>query len=389
MLQQFAYLPDQDDPTEALVLAGDDGATPRVWALLGAHRGDNNQVLALAEAIGLPFAVKQLRYRQWMYANALFRWVMRHLPPGMIGLDRASREQLAGPLPELVITIGSRSVSVVRALRRRAQGRLKLVQLGNPRASPHHFDLVVTTAQYAVPEAPNVLRLPIALSRRLETPPRPRPEAPSAGRAGPNRLLLLGGSTTHWRLDPDDVVAAIARLLRACAADGGSLTVLASRRTDATVLHAADAALAAANTSARRSPTTGPPSCAELMAAADQVFVTADSVAMISEAVQAGKPVGLLPIRATRSGRRRMVRGDRRHPGVPVAQRDLRYFWDALKWFRLAGTIEAPCRPATLDYTATIAMIVRHLLAPAPTGTVLSSAASSPAPQRAARAAAF
>jgi hypothetical protein len=28
---------------------------PRIWALLGAHAGDNNQVLALAEELGLPF----------------------------------------------------------------------------------------------------------------------------------------------------------------------------------------------------------------------------------------------------------------------------------------------------------------------------------------------
>ena len=31
------------------------GKPLRVWALLGPHRGDNNQVLALAEALGLPF----------------------------------------------------------------------------------------------------------------------------------------------------------------------------------------------------------------------------------------------------------------------------------------------------------------------------------------------
>ena len=31
---------------------------PRIWALLGPHRGDNNQVLALARALGLPFEEK-------------------------------------------------------------------------------------------------------------------------------------------------------------------------------------------------------------------------------------------------------------------------------------------------------------------------------------------
>ena len=40
------------------------GKQVRVWALLGPHRGDNNQVLALAEALGLPFEEKWLRYNQ-------------------------------------------------------------------------------------------------------------------------------------------------------------------------------------------------------------------------------------------------------------------------------------------------------------------------------------
>ena len=44
---------------------------PRVWALLGPHRGDNNQVLALAEALGLPFEEKTLSYNQ-----------LRRVPPG-------------------------------------------------------------------------------------------------------------------------------------------------------------------------------------------------------------------------------------------------------------------------------------------------------------------
>ena len=36
----------------------------RIWALLGPHRGDNNQVLALAEALGMPFEEKWLHYNQ-------------------------------------------------------------------------------------------------------------------------------------------------------------------------------------------------------------------------------------------------------------------------------------------------------------------------------------
>ena len=89
----------------------------RVWALLGPHRGDNNQVLALAEALGLPFEEKKLSY------NGL-----RGAPPRLLGatfasVDALSRRQLEGEPPELTISTGLRSVPVVRELKRRSGGR--------------------------------------------------------------------------------------------------------------------------------------------------------------------------------------------------------------------------------------------------------------------------
>src|SRR3954465_15670068 len=89
------------------------GTPTRVWALLGPHRGDNNQVLALAEALGLPFEQKTLSY------NAL-----RRLPPALLGatfasVDAGSRSQLEGEPPDLTISTGLRSVPVVRELKRR------------------------------------------------------------------------------------------------------------------------------------------------------------------------------------------------------------------------------------------------------------------------------
>ena len=41
------------------------GRPPRVWAVLCYRAGDNEQVLALAEALGWPFEVKRLAYRPY------------------------------------------------------------------------------------------------------------------------------------------------------------------------------------------------------------------------------------------------------------------------------------------------------------------------------------
>src|SRR5438067_1929619 len=79
----------------------------RVWALLGPHRGDNNQILALANALGLPFEEKILSYNQ-----------LRRLPTGLLGatfasLDAQCRKLIEGEPPDLTISPGRRSVPVV------------------------------------------------------------------------------------------------------------------------------------------------------------------------------------------------------------------------------------------------------------------------------------
>lgn len=334
----------------------DDAVSPRVWALLGAHRGDNNQVLALAERLGWPCETKLLRY------TALRRLDVRLMGASLASLTPDSRALLDGELPDLVIAVGHRSTPVVRAIRARSDGRCKLVHLGNPRADPSHFDLVITTPQYPVRDRPNVIRFPLALGR----PTGGASDSDTSKRilaalSRPRRLLLLGGPTRYWRLEPDDVVTAIATLINQCRADSGSLAVLGSPRTPAAVLRAAGNALAGASVPVAIIPIEGPPSYSELLAAADSVFVSADSVAMISEALRTEKPIGLVPVRRTRAGNWRMTVMDRIRPGRPLFPRDLRYFWAALERQGLAGTVEQPGTGSVPDVVATAAARVRQL----------------------------
>jgi mitochondrial fission protein ELM1 len=310
---------------------------PRIWALLGAHAGDNNQVLALAEALGLPFETKHLRYNPW-----------RHLKPRILGsrlrsLDKHSRALIAGEPPDLTISTGHRSVPVVQHLRRRSD-KVRSVHIGYPRIAPDKFDLVVATPEYPVPDGPKLMRIPFALTRRIG-------EAPFDGAPRPLRLLILGGPTLYWRFDPTMVRNAVAKLLDAAAREGGSLIVIASPRTPATSLNAV--------TGARVVQPGSPPSYASLLAGADQLFVTADSVAMVSDAIATGKPVGLIPIEPTLAGRAYMAvlpRGTRMRP------RDLRFIWKALADQQLVGTMDEPPSGSPPDINAMVADRVRALL---------------------------
>lgn len=254
---------------------------PRIWALLGDKAGDNAQVVALARALDWPFDLKRLAYRS-----------LRKLPNLLFGatlvtLDRARSDPLEPPWPDLVIAVGRRSVPVARWIRRQSGGRTRLVQIGRPRAPTSLFDLVVTTPQYSVSSAPNVVELPLPMA----TPA----QAPAAGEfealPRPRIVALVGGPTTAFTLDADAARLLHGRLEAMAKAWQGSLLVTTSRRTPDAV---ATLLLGTYGVPARTfgfGAGTGPSPYPRLLAAGDVFVVTADSASMLADAVATGRPV--------------------------------------------------------------------------------------------------
>lgn len=314
--------------------------------LLGHRRGDNNQLLALAEAIGLPFETRNLTYRRlWAVFLRLFP-----AAPWLLAAD--SRRMLSPPWPDLVIGIGRRSVAVARWIKRQSGGRTRLVRLGDPRADPSLFDLVITTSQYPVPPAPNVLALPIALARDTRAAPTSDEAEWLAQLPRPHLLFSLGGPTRYWEFPEEVVAAAAVASAERAAALGGSLIVAPSPRTPASTLEAISLVLEGrANC---RMSSAGTVRFPILMRDADEHVVTADSVSMISEAVSTGKPVALVPVALDPEGERRLG------GGAPV--RDLRRFWASLRDHGLVGTLSDPRAISIEPPARTAAAAVLRLL---------------------------
>jgi uncharacterized protein len=320
---------------------------PRIWVLLGPRTGDNNQALALAEALGVPFETRTLAYNP---LQALSVW----LPGTAATLVRESRRQLQPPWPDLVIAIGRRSVPVARWIKRQNKGRTKLVRIGHPRIDPKLFDLVITTRQYPVPPGENVILLPLAMSR-FSTPPEPTSEEEDwlADLPSPRRLLAIGGATKYWSLSAEKV----AKAAKALQQRPGSLIVATSRRTDPEVADAVRGVLAPSN----RLVDGAFPRFPVLLNLADEIFVTGDSVSMLSEAVLTGKPVGLVPIEQDEKGRKKLGEAPQ-EVGPDARRRDLRRFWNYLRDENLIGTIDQPVAADTENPVATAARAVRKLL---------------------------
>ena len=325
---------------------------PRIWALLGHRRGDNFQVLALAQALGLPFETRSLRY------NLLRKLNKRLLGRRLDSVMPSSRKWLQPPWPDLVIAIGHRSVPVARYIRRESGGKTRLVQLGNPRLDPAHFDLVITMPQYRIPNSEQVLRLPFAMGTLHPVGTLTEEEQAILGALPrPHRLMAIGGQTRNWLMRPEDMAAAARALVGKAEEEGGTVIAIGSPRTEPEVLGAVSQVIEGAGHYMVRGPV---PRYGVVLDDADEIYVTADSVSMLSEAVFTGKPVGMIPIRISPRGKWHYRLSEMSL--LPPPFRDFPKVWDRLSGDRLVGTIESPVAGNVSDPVAVASQAVLELL---------------------------
>jgi mitochondrial fission protein ELM1 len=251
--------------------------------------GDNRQLSTLVELIGAEARwFEKVDPVSRVLRDRAFRFGARAVPA-----DR--RHRYRPPWPDLVLIAGGRSVIDARRIRHASGGRTSVVCIGRPWAPLRWFDLVVTTPQYRLPTAPNVLTLDLPLNR----PPAP-PEALDgwhealSGLPSPRVGVLLGGDSGSYRF-PDGHARALAdRLNRSLAANGGSALIVGSPRTPPAALRALESALRVP-ASIHPFGADGNPYAA-VFALADALLVTSDSASMVAEACFSGKPVALFDL---------------------------------------------------------------------------------------------
>ena len=262
-----------------------------VWVLTDGRAGNEAQALGLAEALGrlVPLTLVSRRIevvRPW-------RW----LPPWLIVAPLAGvHPPLAPPWPDLVVSCGRQSVAPAAAIRRQGGGTVRAVALLDPHAPPAWFDLVVVPEHDRLRGA-NVLTCAGSLNR--VTPER----LAAAGALLADRIahlprprvaLLVGGNARAYRLTPERAAAIGREVAAAVTAAGGSLLATPSRRTPPAAAAALRAAVAGVPqyfwNGAGENPYFG------LLALAEALLVTEDSVNMVSEALATGRPVMTLAL---------------------------------------------------------------------------------------------
>jgi uncharacterized protein len=258
--------------------------------LTEAYAGLQAQALGLAEAAGLAPRLATLAPR------APWRWLPARLWPRPLAATG-----LARPAEALVIGCGGVAAAVGAALRQ--DGR-RVVQVQNPRMDLRRFDLVVANRHDRI-AGPNVIVTRTALHRA--TPARlAAAHAEWAERLAhlprPLVAVLVGGSNGRFRLEQAEGAALAAQLAAMMRRDRVGLALTPSRRTAPAVRAALTGALEPLGAWVWDMQGDNP--YFGLLAHADAIVATMDSVSMVSEAVATAAPVLLaeLPGRSRRIG---------------------------------------------------------------------------------------
>ena len=261
---------------------------PSIWVLADDRAGNVSQCLGIANALGLPFSVKQIRY------TAAGRLPNAVMGASLAGLTTESRAVVTPPWPDLVIAAGRRTGPVARAIKQRNEGHTFLVQSMHPgMLGAAEFDLIAVPRHDRRKLADNLLEVigaphgvtPARLEEASKVWSVPFVELPS-----PRIAVIVGGSTRRHQFT-EAMAAELGRMVSAAAAEiSGSLLVTTSRRTG----RAPTAALMATLTvphRVHRWGDAGDNPYMGILALADIVVVTGDSVSMCSEACATPAPV--------------------------------------------------------------------------------------------------
>ena len=261
------------------------------WALTDGKIGDRVHCLGVAEHLGLVIEERFVRPRRpWS-------WFAPFGPPDPL----VDWSHMGGPLrpslPTIAIASGRRTVPSLRALKRGSGGRVFTVMLKDPRSGCNAAD-VIWVPEHDDLRGVNVivtLTSPSRLSPAKLAAARVAPDPRLARLPAPRTAMLLGGPSNRYRYD----LGTTSRLLGIAwqiLDAGGSLMVTPSRRTPPALVAALATLAADADLRERLFLWQGeePNPYLAMLALADALIVTGDSVNMLGEAALTGAPIHIV-----------------------------------------------------------------------------------------------
>jgi len=258
--------------------------SPRVWILSDGKIGDETQCLGIAEALSPCIEMRRLRPR-WPFTLLM--------PRGPIDpRDRLTPEE-EKHLPDIAIAAGRRTVNFLKYLKAKAPDRLFTVFVKDPYVGRDAADVIwVPTHDRLRGENVITSKTPAhRVSAEALAAARKNPDFWLSGLASPRLAVIVGGPSQHHhfgKAERDEILLVLTMGMAA----GFSLMVTGSRRTPPEVMRAIETFLRQQIPSkAYVWDGQGENPYISMLATADQIVVTGDSVNMIAESIATGMPV--------------------------------------------------------------------------------------------------
>ncbi len=256
----------------------------QLWTLTDGHAGNRRQADALARALD---------------CGQTTDWLLEPRLPWSVAAPRrfAGAEQAFGPAfaqalarpPRLAIGCGRQAALATRLLRERGS---KAVQILDPRIGTRYWDLVIApehdglTGDNVIASLGSLNPVDDAWLANAR-----RAFAAFADLPQPRTAVLLGGGSAHARFDRSAFEALARKLEASLAREGGSVLATTSRRTPADLIAALRLRYAQTPGVVWCGEADGANPYAGLLAWADRIVVSPDSVNMVSEACATAAPV--------------------------------------------------------------------------------------------------
>ena len=264
-----------------------------------------SQCVGLAERLGLAPTIKRISPRfPWSFLPPQL-WVKPFLAAGPAG------DKFKPPWPEILISSGRQTVALALAIKKSNPATFS-VQIQNPTMALNRFDIVIAP-QHDQLVGENIVSTSGALHRVTENRLKCAQKEFSAEYADLKKPLigvLVGGTNQIFRFTEAKGKQFVSLLREVVNTSGGSLIITPSRRTDPQILKIIKEGLPEEDTKIWDGKSKNP--YFGILAYADALIVTGDSVNMISEAIATGKPVHIFQL----SGGNKKF--DRFHTGLRV-----------------------------------------------------------------------
>ena len=255
----------------------------RVWGLVDDRAGHTGQVLGVIAKLGQLYTLKNLEY------NLLAELPSALLGASLLGVERSARNRIAPPWPSLVIAAGRRTIPVLRYIKKHSPST-HTVYLMKPDgfsgmdliAAPKHdgldyrANLVVTTGPLHAVTQETLVSARSTWQSQFSHLPKPWV------------ALCLGGTTKHGRYSASEWTDILKRTQKLVGE--GSLLITTSRRTPQEAVSLCETLVQGPHLLHRWHHDKDNPYLG-ILACADAVVVTGDSMSMCAEAAVTGKPV--------------------------------------------------------------------------------------------------